>query len=431
MINEHFNGAFVFNYKEHEGKGEKDTFTINFNDELKWIFATKNIKDLGGFRDFLAEGDYRFEIDDDLEELKGKGLFNDEYLKDFGLNVEEFERLAQRLKESSENSVSLLYEMIGYESNINNFYYGIGDIDFFIDMADGHPLDLDFGNHFSDDILSEIFEEAMQKQGSMAKSSLVLTTEGFDRINAFLPTIFVDKIYDWTKDLIEDGKVSFVGDNEYKTEYAKLLIFDYAERHNLEFELDLNGDSINKEAEITFEADSFFEKQILEFYSKDDELQRRIYTNTFQYHTAKEKAEAIMKNDKNISYCLIKLKGSEDIKMTLSGYYKRQGDIQAAINSFEQELDIRTSYDQEADKLFIFVSNGAEDGTWIEVAESEIQYRAEDWYKQEAEEYLEFLNENNLEASPEAEKRFKEWQEFTRNKQEQRHQGDNEIRRNR
>ena len=97
---------------------------------------------------------------------------------------------------------------------------------------------------------------------------------------------------------------------------------------------------------------------------------------------------------------------------------RREDIIQAARNFFEECLDIRTSYDPKTDELSVFVSNGAEDGTWISISESEIQYRAEDWYnalaEQESEEYLEFLDENNLEPSPEAEKRFEEEQESVR-----------------
>lgn len=95
-----------------------------------------------------------------------------------------------------------------------------------------------------------------------------------------------------------------------------------------------------------------------------------------------------------------------------------QLNIEAAINFFEDHLNIRTKYDQKTDELFVFVSNGTEDGTWVEISKKEIDARAEDWFlaqeEEVAENYLDFLNENNLEPSPEAEKRFEEEQESVR-----------------
>lgn len=232
MINECLDGAFVFEYKEHEGNGEKDTLTINFNDELKWVFITKNIKDFDGLRAFIEEGEYIFHIDDDLRELKNKGLLKEEYLKNFGLNLKEFEALIQRLKEN-ENHCELLFEGIGYFYCDNQYFYSdMEDTGYFIDAKEARPMILDPDSGYLDASLELIFEKA--KQGDQ----IILTTEDFEEVESYLPTLFDIGLNDWTRKLIEDGSLKITGNNEYKSEYAKILISDYAERNGIEFHLE-------------------------------------------------------------------------------------------------------------------------------------------------------------------------------------------------
>lgn len=316
MKNEYLGGAFVFDYKEE--KQGKSTLTINFNDELKWIFATQNIKDYGDFRDFMAfKGDYAFDIDD-LGELKDKDLFNDKYFKYYGLNVKEFEELAQRLHAKyGSHRLLYIYEKFEHISSNSGEYFGVGDKGFFIDARRGNSLDL-IETESLDDRLESIFNEAMRRQGldtSKTNLPIKLSSGDFIAISAHLPTIFEEEIYDWTKTLIKHGYVELEGYNEYRSEYAKLLIFDYAKRRRIKFELDLEEFCIHKDAEAFYRIDDFFEKQILEFYSKNDELKRRIYTSTLEIDTANSIALDIMKTNKDIDYCLIKLKGAEEIKI--------------------------------------------------------------------------------------------------------------------
>ena len=235
MINECLNKAFVFEYKEHKKNGEKDTLTINFNDELKWIFITKNIKHFDDLRDFIEEGEYTFRIDDDLKELENKGLLNDKYLGNFGLNLKEFEALIQRLKEKGiNNHKELLYEEIEYYSNFHEKCPCIENIDFFIDANEARTLILDIESNFLDEELHSIFERAKQDE------KVVLTREDFEEVESYLPTIFDVKVYDWIEELIKNDSFELTGDNEYKSEYAKMLISDYAERNGIEFHLSDN-----------------------------------------------------------------------------------------------------------------------------------------------------------------------------------------------
>lgn len=190
-----------------------------------------------------------------------------------------------------------------------------------------NPQNVDFDDFFDSESgmgYSLEYIKELQKNGDVLKIS-------DDKFLAFLnnlPTIFQtqDKAIDPLEQAILSPNSSFVmlGDNRYKSEYARYLIERAAHYHGIKFEIDVSALSLANDGIffshydgkwIDFKETSSYAQNYTIFFNKEHDgkdgidadyvLDRAIFTATNDIEEAKKKANEILETRKDYAYATI------------------------------------------------------------------------------------------------------------------------------
>lgn len=293
--NSYINGAFVFDYTQTNPK-----LIVTINDELLWICVVHNVGNMLELRDLTD--DFRDNVpiydrfvDDNLnsykENVKKSGKSEEEYLADFRLTKDEFEKLKERIceKYGKEGAIELDFPILFVDTSqgsyISSQICGIHpDFNYILDPFDGYDvrhlcdLDFDFADNNPDVILDYLtnYDSIRNVEHEYKKfGKFVINDKMFESLKDNLPTLFeigamghrASMNAEWLpSDVIEDlfrakgvdgenfakdNQLIYEGNDDYKSEYARFLIQRACSKFGInKIEFDLSFDNVAKDKGI-------------------------------------------------------------------------------------------------------------------------------------------------------------------------------------